>query len=1009
MKRSYRLAIILSAGMFLTGAIPQSDDQLREQYIEAVVRGKGYMPWQEPGLSRKEIDFRNLIEQRKTQLLAARGPIRRPVMLDADARKRVLRNLESADWARDLVRSAREKADYLVAQPDGYVASMIGELTPWYDYGMTCPNCVGHKSQEGIGHGLLNWDFHSPDTLTCNFCGQAYPSPRYPETQKLVCPRTGQTLTFFLNPEEQAHPENRTGELAYHWVGHPMHMSFTGTIRQYKATFMISGASDLALTWFITNDPRYARRAQQILLRLAHCYRGWLYHDYWNTVADTDPLYAAAHDDDLELAWKRHLSTEAFAGDNLHKASMKRDFWGAGRLHPSTDSMGTLSSVSLAFDLVADARDGSRHLWSATDREKVERDLLLEWAFTGEHYLGGPDQSKLINNKSPRIYHAFASVARALNLPRLADTALRGYEGVRDESFTDDGFSMESPGYTMMYLSELLPIPERLHGFDWPDSFAGRQTAGDLYAGDARLRLMYRMMIDQLQSNGVELPLEDTEVGDRAPGECIEMGLKRYPEYFKGKTGTLLGHSRPGLYALFHLEAEEIVKADDLGLAEIYFPGWMTAILRHGSGQQATVLSFNFSPEGNHRHADNLSLFYNDRGRTILGDHGYVGDMPVNEWVVSTFSHNLVIVDDQAQRFRDRANPRRPRLEMMFATPRVSAAEASSDAYGQCPVYRRLVILLKGPESQTVAVDIFRVRGGGKHDYRLFSELASSDAGARGALRFEGLDLPSEPPLPDFGGSIKREAIFGLRDARENIHPAAAWQAVWSQPGRSFRFWCLAPVTKVSAANGPGQEDHQHYGRRVRYLDLINEGKDLVSTFVGLHEPGTPEGSMAVRSARRLDVPAEAGPDAAALAIDTSWGGCIILNEFARPAMVEGVRFQGKLGIFGKDSKGKAWLIAVGASALQRDGIGFSGQAPEWAGRASGKTPYALTVSSRPQGWTDPPKDCRVWVLLNDGRFDTGFPVSATKADEISVERFPIPAKTTGDFRLYALRCLEAD
>ena len=411
------LSIALLAGLLPFGIAAQTDSQKREQYIEAVVRGNGYMPWQESGLSRKELDFRSLVEQRKTRLLAARGPIRRPVMLDADARERLLRNLESADWARDLVRTARERADYLVKQPEGYAVSMIDELTPWYDYGMTCPNCVGRKSQEGIGHGLLNWDFRDPDKLACAFCGQVYPSPKYPETQQLVCPRTGQTLTFFLNPEEQAHPENRTGELAYHWVGRPMHMSFSGTIRQYKATFMIAGASDLALTWFVTRDSRYARRAQQILLRLARCYRGWLYHDYWNTIADTDPLYAAAHDNDLELTWKRHLSTGAFAGDNLHKASMKRDFWGAGRLHPSTDAMGTLYNVSLAFDLVADARDGDRPLWSAADREKVERDLLLEWIFTGEPYVGGPDQARLTNNKSPRIYHAFASVARALNLP----------------------------------------------------------------------------------------------------------------------------------------------------------------------------------------------------------------------------------------------------------------------------------------------------------------------------------------------------------------------------------------------------------------------------------------------------------------------------------------------------------------------------------------------------------------------------------------------------------------
>ncbi|OGD22075.1 MAG: hypothetical protein A2W03_05470 [Candidatus Aminicenantes bacterium RBG_16_63_16] len=743
-------------------------------------------------------------------------------------------------------------------------------------------------------------------------------------------------------------------------------------------------------------------------MRLAVCYRNWLYHDYWNTIADAEPLYAAANDMNLELVWKRHLATSVFEGDTLHKAAMKQTFWGGGRLHPSTDSMGTLYDVSLAFDMASGARDAlGRELWSAAEREKVERDLLLEWIFTGEPYVGGPDQATLINNKTPRIYHAFASVARALGLPSLADTALRGYEGVRDGSFTADGYSTESPGYTMMYLSELLTIPERLYGFSWPESFVARRAAADLYASDPKLRLMYRMMLDQLEEDGGLLPIEDTGIGGRTPVECVEMGLKRYPEYFGGKTGVLLGQARPGLYALFNLEAGEILQAGDLNLPEIYFPGWMTGILRHGRGREAAVLSLNFSPEGGHRHADNLSLFYNDGGRTLLGDHGYVGDMPVNEWIVSTLSHNLVVVDGQAQRFRarDNPNPRHPRLEMMFTTPRASAVEASSDAYGQCSEYRRLVILLKGPEGRTAAVDIFRVRGGRQHDFRLFSELASSDAGAAGALKFQGIMLPPEPPLPEFGGSIAREAIFGLRDIRENSRPPASWQATWEEPGRSYRFWCLSPVAKVAAANGPGQEDHQHYGRRVRYLDLINEGENLASVFVGIHEPGTPAGLISVRSARRIAVPAGAGPSAVALAVDMAWGSYLVLAEFAGEAEVEGVRFQGKLGIFGRESGGKAWLIGCGASTLQGGSIGFSGQAAEWSGTAAGKSEYALSVSGRPQGWLDPPKGSQAWVFLNDGAFDTGYPVSATKGGSMTVERFPIPAGASGRFRLYALRC----
>ena len=506
------------------------------------------MPWQERGLSQDEIDFRRQAEERKTRLLAGRGPLQRPVMLDAGARDRALRNIKSAAWARDLVQAARETADYLVAQPATYAASMISELTPWYEYGMTCPNCVGVKSQEGVGHGLLHWDFRDPDKLTCAFCGHVYPSAKYPETQNLVCPRTGQTFTFYLNPKEQADPENRTGELAYHWVGHPMHMSFSGTIRWYKANFMIKGACDLALTGFLTGDVRYSRRAQEILVRLAACYRNWLYHDYWNTVADAEPLYAAAHDMDLELVWKRHLATAVFEGDSLTRPPMKQTFWGGGRLHPSTDSMGTLYDVSLAFDLVPAARDAAgRELWSAADRETVERDLLLEWIFTGEPYVGGPDQAKLINNKTPRIYHAFASVARALGLPapgRHRPPRLRGRPGrvvhrrrlQRREPRLHDDVPERAPADPR--------APQRL------------RLAGGLPGAARRGRPLRERRQAQADVPHDARPApgrrrrscrsRTRKSADRAPGECIEMGLKRYPEYFAGKTGTLLGQEQAG-------------------------------------------------------------------------------------------------------------------------------------------------------------------------------------------------------------------------------------------------------------------------------------------------------------------------------------------------------------------------------------------------------------------------------------------------------------------------------
>ncbi|MEN6626171.1 MAG: hypothetical protein ABFD69_08110 [Candidatus Sumerlaeia bacterium] len=1021
------MALVLAAVCLMpraaAGASALTDAEKKAQYVDAVVHGKGYLPWMERGLSEKEIAFRKEMEERKTRLLAERAPIRHPVMIDARALETARKNVAEAQWARDIVKSARERADYILGKPDGYVDDMIGELTPWYDYGMTCPNCVGVKSQEGVGHGLMQWSYKDPDKLTCRLCGQVYPSAKYAETQKLVCPRTGQTFMFYLNEAEKAHPGDRTGKYSFKWFTYPFHMSFSGNIAKSKTTFMISSLNDLALTYSITGDPRYARKAQQILLRLAKCYRGWLYHDYRNTVIDADPLYAAWHDKELELEWKRNLATDAYKRDGLHNAFVF-NFWGAGREHPSTDNMGILMGLARAFDFVADATDENGNpLWSEADKAKVERDLFLEWIFTGEPYLGGPDQAKLINNKSPRLYNAYAAVARALNLPRLADTAMRGYEAVRERSFNFDGFSVESPGYTMMYLEELPMVPELLDNFDWPDSFAARRAAGSVY-NDPRLRNMYRAMIDTLRPDGAIIPFEDSDAGGRIPDECIQIGLRHYPEFFAGKAGVLGGRSRLGTYALFNLSGEEYGGTTrTLDLKDLYFPAWMTGLLRHGSDRDAALLGLNFSPPGSHRHGDNLTVYYQDHGGVMLGDHGYVGDSPVNQWITSTFSHNLVIVNDRNQVAHGRDDTiRKPKLEMMISTPKLSACEASSNANPPCSDYRRLVVLLKGPDGATFAVDIFRVRGGSKHDFRLFSELASSDAGTSGALVFDGVAMPPEPPLPDFGASLEREHIWGLRDTREAVNPPAEFQATWTDTGRSYRFWCLGQVGKVQASNGPGQESHAMPGRRVRVLDLVDEvTTGTASTFVGVHEPSLVGGSMPVKSAKQIKVPASAGPNAVAVRIETAWGSYLVLSEFDKEAKVGGVRFQGKFGVFGEEcgagapaGHGKPWYVASGARTLKKGlfGLGFAGKPAQWSGEASAKTADTLTAGGRPKGWIDPPAGCRSYVLLNiplaiGGPLDTGLPVASTTAGSIKVDRFPIPEGAGNKFTLPALRYME--
>ncbi|MEY4939292.1 MAG: hypothetical protein RIQ93_1027 [Verrucomicrobiota bacterium] len=1000
----------------------------RAEYIQAVTRadGSGLRAWQHPYPTEAEATFRTRMEARKSEMLQRREPVAHPTLLGWEERERAKQTIAATEWGKAIAARWRQTADAILSQPDDYVARMIEEQTPWYEYGFTCPNCVDRLSQEGSGRNVA-WDWRQPDQLRCTACQHVYPSREYPETGVLNAPRMGQKFTFYLNSRERANMSDRSGKLAYQWIGtKPVHMSFSGTIRQMKSAFMISALEPLAYSYFLTGDSRYAAQVVAILQRLAHCYRHWLYHDYWNTVADCDPLYAAWHDTKLPLEFKRNLSTNNYRNDTLESAKMLQTFWGAGRLYPSTDGMGSIYTIALAYDLTREARDAGGHpVWQPAAREKVERDLFLEWLFTGEKYLGGPGKAELHNNKVPRIYHAMAAAGRVLGLPEYCDVAMQGYETLRDRAFRYDGFSDESAGYTSMYLSETLPIVERLHGYQWPERFSTRRATGDPYRSDGKLRQIYRASLDHLTPAREFIPFEDTGQSGAPSRDFVEFGLKRYPELFGGEAALLLGRTRetttspsagaggrsgsrsgrgPGEWALFNLNPESLAGNAPRELPEIYFPAWMTAILRHGSGPQGAVAALNFSPEGNHRQADNLTLWYMDAGDRILGDLGYVGDTPHLAWIKSTKSHNLVVVDDAEQRFHKPGQPRRPKMEMMITTPRLSAVEASSDAYAQCADYRRQITLIKGPAGATFLVDIFRVKGGNKHTYRIWSELASS-WGKDSRLEFAGLQMPPEPPLPQVGASLKREDIYGLRDIRVVPQPNDQWQAKWAEEGRAYRLWNLTPATSVQASNGPGQESHSPAGRRVRFVDVVREGQSMDSVFVTVHEPLGKDGSTVIRRVERLATPPAAGPDAVALSIDSVWGRYVVLSGFASAAEVSNVRFAGRLGVLGLPNSGPPWIAAVEAATCQHKDFGFAQKPFAWTGDRTHFDPrHILATRSAPDGMPLLPPGCQNWVLVNDGENQTAFPVAAFDTKSITItERFPMPDTALPQFHLPGL------
>ena len=195
-------------------------------------------------------------------------------------------------WAQDLVDAWRQQVDYALGQDRAFFERMIPELTPWPEYGQNCPACVGRLSSMGET-GLYAWDVRDSDRLVCTYCQTEYPNEAYPETGSITAPRMGQTFTFYLNDDERAHPEDRTGTHAYRWVTFPVHTSFSGVLRSKQGRWCFDQVLPLAQLYALTGDSACAERAVWILEIAASRYPHWLFHSYDGTYTDAPPADVA--------------------------------------------------------------------------------------------------------------------------------------------------------------------------------------------------------------------------------------------------------------------------------------------------------------------------------------------------------------------------------------------------------------------------------------------------------------------------------------------------------------------------------------------------------------------------------------------------------------------------------------------------------------------------------------------------------------------------------------------
>jgi len=138
-----------------------------------------------------------------------------------------------------------------------------------------------------------------------------------------------------------------------------------------------------------------------------------------------------------------------------------------------------------------------------------------------------------------------------------------------------------------------------------------------------------------------------------------------------------------------------------------------------GAEQVRLFLHWGDNNVGGHGHWDCLNMFLWACGQEISCETAYRGR---RQWNRSTAAHNTVVVDGVNQD-RSEAWGRVILWDTTDPEIQVAEAEAADTAYKATTVYQRTLALVRVEEHRFYILDIFRVTGGGTHDWMLHGNL----------------------------------------------------------------------------------------------------------------------------------------------------------------------------------------------------------------------------------------------------------------------------------------------
>lgn len=855
--------------------------------------------------------------------------------------------------AEQQIQSLRNEVSLAMGYDAAAIEHMIPTTTPNANLFTPCPN----DPANGFPHGSWQWSASDPDVIYCG--NMAFPNDQYPEEGVMTAHWGGveQRITYY----------NRE---VYDYSGFPLRPSFTSYIRAKKVTYMSNMVSKMAILYKLTGEAAYARQAKNMLLRFAEVYPHWLLHSGYGEFADMDPKTAAFSIDKLP-------KPELTAPPNAPNRSLYAGYWMAGRGNANGLEGAFILPLATAYDLLQNVQDNQAPLLGDDDRLVIERDLLLESAAL---FLADPS----INNKSISNRTAAAAIGVAVGEPKLVHFGLQGFNQLMSDWYKADGSPAETPAYGLQVIGYLWSLGEILEGYSDPPSYtppAGASRLDNLtvYNRDD-YKMVYKTLGDALLPSMKYPVIGDSYMTSAPAGYYLGLGAKRAG--LSGLSSLLRfgGFALNGLEGLFY-RPDNLEQADPLRLPDVLFPQWKLAYLRGGADHMDSTAILNLSDWGGHRHLDSLDLSYWANGGEALSDLGYLWDSPDKPMTSRSAAHNLVVVDKANQRDSGRGGS-----VGFYETPGpVKATEASSRAYAQTDVYDRTVLLLnKTDRRPEYMVDLFRVRGGGSHDYMLH--------GATAGATIDRIQL-----LP--GGEASVDS-YGLTDV-QSAATDQPWTVGWKNAGGAgwTKSWQvpLSVTESVYIGNGWGQRGTADVGAELPYVVRRLDGSPQGSTFASVFEsyavaPGIRR-AAALTAANSVYAPDVSAPTGLAIGGD-GWQDLVLSTRSGATASPQTfsasgfedkpVTFTGQLGVLSyEENNGASELrsaFLAGEGRVERDGLGIA--------IAQGEQKEGAIAQNASDGFAAPGivEDADLWigshVLVRKGVDWTAYPVLDVRVEE---------------------------